>query len=217
MEPNTTGSAGALSNTSTSSQTGGVKQELASDAKTIGDAARGKVEQKAAAGKEQVTEAARNTSSALNKAVDALRQDGDTPQWLTKAFESGARELDRLAGSFEGKDMRAITQDVTEFARRSPVAFLGAAAAIGFVAARFLRAGSEYGAHQADGGMDSGSGSTGSTAQGYATQDFGGQNLGGQSSDGYPVYGNDADEDRSTFAFDSDTGGASGSYEGTVR
>ena len=214
MEPNTTGGAGTMSATTSSSQTGGVKQELASDAKTIGDAARGKVEEKAAAGKEQATQAARNTSSALNKAVDALREDNDTPQWLTKAFETGARELDKLASSFEGKDMRAITNDVTDFARRSPVAFLGVAAALGFVAARFLRAGSDYGSHQSNSGTGSGSGSFGSGTQSLGSQGIGGQGAGSQGSD-YPSYGGDVGEDRSTFAFD--TGGASGSYEGTAR
>lgn len=205
MDTNTTGTAGT---STTASQASGVKQELASDAKTLGEAARGKVEEQAAAGKEQATQAARSTSSALNKAVDALRDEGDTPQWLTKGFEKAARELDKLAGDFEGKDMRAIANDVTAFARRNPAAFLAASAAVGFLAARFLRAGSDYGAHQ--GGGYTGTG--GST-----------QGLTGQGSSAYSSYGADDAGDRSSFAFDDhDTGrdtmttGASGrsTYQG---
>lgn len=194
MDTNTTGTAGT---STTASPSSGVKQELASDAKTIGAAARGKVEEQAAAGKEQATQAARSTSSALNKAVVALREDNDTPQWLTKGFEKAARELDKLAGDFEGKDMRAIASDVTAFARRNPAAFLAASAAVGFLAARFLRAGSDYGAHQAgEGGSSS-------------------QRLAGQGGGSYPGYGSNQTGGRSSFAFDDDTGSGSGSSMST--
>lgn len=225
MEPNTTGTAGGLSDTS--SQLGGVKQELASDAKTLGAAARGKVEEQATAGKEQATQAARSTSSALNKAVDAMRDGNETPEWLTKGFERAAREIDKLAGSFEGKDMRAITGDVTDFARRSPVTFLGASAALGFVAARFLRAGSDYGAHQpsgqqtgSTGGTDFGAGSYAST-QGLSGQDDFAPSYGEQPSfGGATSYDDDSSlgqgeaGDRSSFAFDADRPAQANPYQG---
>lgn len=206
MDTNTTGGTAGT----TTTQTGGVKQELASDAKTIGEAARGKVEEKAAAGKEQATQAARETSSALNTAVDALREKGEAPEWLTKGLDRAAREIDKLAGSFEGKDMRAITSDVTAFARKNPGAFLAASAAIGFVAARFLRAGSDYGAHQGNtsaGGTGGARlyGSTGGGSGAYGSYDEG--TSGGQGSG----------TDRSTFSFagDQDEGMGSSTTTGT--
>lgn len=133
-------------------QSSGVKEELRSDAKDIGQAARQRLDSKASEGKEQTTQAARSTSSALGKAAEELRQDEGTPDWLASAFEKSAREIDRFAGSLEGKDMQAIRRDVAGFARRSPVAFLAASAVAGFAAARVLRAGSDYQHHeQADG------------------------------------------------------------------
>lgn len=219
MDTNTTGSTAGMSgaNTTTSGQTGGVKQELASDAKTLGDAARGKVEARAGAAKDQATEAARSTSGALNKAVDALRDDSDTPQWLTKALETGARELDKLAGSFEGKDTRAIMNDVTDFGRRNPAAFLAAAAGVGFIAARFLRAGSDYDAHQntGSGSSGSGAGSYGSTGSSYGSGSTGSMGASGTSSS----YTGTTGTDRSSFAFDDDDTGsnAASSFEGSSR
>lgn len=198
METNTTGTTGTTSGTTT--QLADVKQELASDAKTLTSAARGKVEEKATAGKETATQAARDTSSALETAVDALREKGDSPEWLTQALDKTARELDRLASSFEGKDMRTITNDVTAFARRSPVAFLAASAAVGFVAARFLRAGSDHGSEQAS-GADTVTTSGGADNASVATSGF---------ADG-------GAEDRSTFAFDDDAGLQSSSFEGAGR
>lgn len=147
---------GAMGSTSPSSQSGGIKQELAGDARTIGKAAQDKLGTKANEGKEQATQAARSTSSALNKAAEQMRQDESTPAWLTSTLETASREIDRLAGSLEGKDTKAIGQDITAFARRSPIAFLAAAAVAGFAAARVLRAGSDFQEHGHEGGEQPG-------------------------------------------------------------
>lgn len=133
----------------------GVKQELASDAKDIGKAARDKLDSKASEGKEQATQAARSTSSALGKAAEQLKQDEGTPDWLAGAFEKTAKEIERFAGSIEGKDMQAIRRDVGDFARRSPLTFLAVSAVAGFAAARVLRAGSDYQEHEQAGGQNS--------------------------------------------------------------
>ena len=144
MDQNNAGG-GAMGTSSSSPQGGsGVTQELTQDAKGIGKAAQEKLSVKATEGKEQATQAARSTSSALNKAVEQLRQEDGVPDWLTSGIEKAAREIERFAGNLEGKDMQAIGREVTGFARRSPVAFLAAAAVAGFAAARILRAGSDY-------------------------------------------------------------------------
>ena len=144
-----------------SPQAGGVKHELADDAKTIGTAAKERVGNKAAEGKERAAQAAHSTSSALDKAVEQLRQDESTPSWLTSSFETASREIDRFASNIEGKDMKAIGGEITAFARRSPVAFLAASAAAGFAAARVLRAGSDYQEHGGASGQQPRTASTG--------------------------------------------------------
>lgn len=50
-----------------------------------------------------------------------------------------ARQIDNVASYFERKDMRAMMRDAEGFARRNPAIFLGAAFALGMVAARFLK------------------------------------------------------------------------------
>lgn len=127
-----------------SQPSGGVTKELADDAKGIGKAAQEKLSAKANEGKEQAGEAARSTATALKSAADQLQQDGSSPEWLTTGFQKAAREIERFASGIEGKDMRAITRDVTQFARSNPLAFLAVAGIAGFAAARVLRAGSDY-------------------------------------------------------------------------
>lgn len=78
-----------------------------------------------------------------NKVADALRDaarnlsDG-SPQ--ARALSQIADGLANAASSVEGRDIGELTQDLTQFARRNPVAFLGGAALLGFAASRFARA-----------------------------------------------------------------------------
>ncbi|GGD89779.1 hypothetical protein GCM10011515_06730 [Tsuneonella deserti] len=121
-----------------------IGEGLSSDATRLKDTATARVEQAADTRKEQATTTAHAISSAIDKAAGALREDDKAPEWLTTAFEKTARQVDELARTIENKDIADIRRSVTGFARQSPVAFLAAAAAAGFAAARFLRAGSEY-------------------------------------------------------------------------
>ena len=125
-----------------------VRDELSQDASRLTQTATQRAEQAADSRKQQATTAAHSVSSAIDRAADALRKDDGAPDWLTKAFESTARQVESLAGSIEGKNVQDIRRDVTRFARENPLAFLAASAAAGFAAARFLRAGSEYKSHQ---------------------------------------------------------------------
>lgn len=132
---------------SSSTGTSDLKQELSGDAQRLKDTAAHRAEQEADAQKGKATSAAHSTSSALEKAAEELRNDANAPSWLSSAFETTAKEIDRFASGLENKNAGDIRRDVTEFARRSPTAFLAASAAAGFAAARFLRAGSEYQSH----------------------------------------------------------------------
>ena len=149
-----------------------VREELSQDASRLTQTASTRVEQATDSRKEQATTAAHAVSSAIDKAASALRDDDKAPDWLTTAFEKTARQIEELARTVEGKDVSELRRGVTDFARQSPTAFLAASAAAGFAAARFLRAGSEYQAHeeqndrQFTGGTSSMPGATGGSSMG---------------------------------------------------
>lgn len=138
---------------SSSSQTTPLKDEISGDAARLAQTAKDRLDQAADGRKEVVVGAAQSATSALDRAVDALKQDDKAPDWLTKAFETTARQIESLAGSIEGKNLDDIRRNVTRFARENPMAFLAASAAAGFAAARFLRAGSEYKSHAPESGQ----------------------------------------------------------------
>ena len=148
-----------------------IRDELSNDASRLTQTATSKIEQAADGRKQQVTGAAQAVSSAIDRAVGALREDDQAPDWLTSAFEKTARQIGDLARSVEGKDISEIRRGVTDFARQSPVAFLAASAVAGFAAARVLRAGSEYQTRQEQGGRSPTSDTTGfgSTDSGFAS------------------------------------------------
>ena len=124
-----------------------MKEELSGDAQRLKDTAKQRAEQEANAQKGNATKAAHSTSSALQKAAEQLRNDENSPSWLSSAFEKTAQEIDGFATRIENKDAGDLRRDVSDFARQSPTAFLAASALAGFAAARFLRAGSEYQSH----------------------------------------------------------------------
>ena len=152
-----------------------MRDELSSDASRLTQTAAARAEQAADSGKQQATTTAHAFSSAIDKAASALRDDDKAPDWLTSAFEKTAQQVEQLARTVEGKDISEIRRGVTDFARQSPVAFLAASAAVGFVAARFLRAGSEYQTRQEQdrqnfaGGTGGSTSNFGSAAAGAAT------------------------------------------------
>lgn len=125
-----------------------LREEVSGDAQRLTQTAKTRIDQAAEGQKAAVTGAAHKASSALDRAVEELRKDDGAPDWLTKAFETTARQIEGLARSVEGKNIDDVRRNVTQFARTNPMAFLAASAAAGFAAARFLRAGSEYKSHQ---------------------------------------------------------------------
>lgn len=127
-----------------------LREEVSSDAARLAQTAKDRIDQAADGQKHAAVGVAQSATLALDRAVDALRKDDGAPDWLTKAFETTARQIEGLAGSIEGKSIDDIRRNVTQFAKANPMAFLAASAAAGFAAARFLRAGSEYKSHQSD-------------------------------------------------------------------
>ena len=150
------------------SETGsGTTSELASNARQLGSSAVNRAHSEVDARKDQAVTQARSVSSAIERAADGL--DEGAPAWLRSAFQQGAQQVQKLADTIEQKDSRALVQEVSNFARNSPGTFLAACAAVGFAAARVMKAG-------ADGSDTTGSGSTGDSygraQSGFASENY---------------------------------------------
>jgi hypothetical protein len=125
-----------------SSQTGegSLRDELSSDASTLGNSAKQKLHSELDSRKGEAATQAETLSSALASAANEL---SGSPSWLRSAFEQGARTLHRFAETIEHKDSRQLTREVQQMAREHPATFLAGCAMAGFVGARVLKAGAE--------------------------------------------------------------------------
>jgi hypothetical protein len=147
------------------------RDEMSNDASRLAESVRQRASEQAEVQKGQATGAAKSVSSALEKAAGELEQDDGAPDWLGNAFRQAARQVESFSNEVDGRSAEDISRQVSSFARQNPTAFLAASAAVGFAAARFLRAGSQHHmSHQSGGG---GSGSTGSFG-GYGEGGFDG-------------------------------------------
>ena len=77
-------------------------------------------------------------ASALRRVGDQIRHENGS-SITASLFGAAADRVETLGSSFEGKDLDGVLNDVTRLARRNPAAFAGTAAALGFLAARFLK------------------------------------------------------------------------------
>jgi hypothetical protein len=87
-------------------------------------------------GKEGLAGETREVASALRSAAESLRH--GSPQ--ERALNTMAAQLEEFGDTIHSKSVGAMFDDINGFARRNPAMFLGAAALIGFAAARFARA-----------------------------------------------------------------------------
>jgi ElaB/YqjD/DUF883 family membrane-anchored ribosome-binding protein len=164
-KPNTISSAGNPNSTisdnsspNITSGTGGasdqpISEKLSSTANGILDKAKetasGTYDAVATQATEKIEEHKGELSSGLRTLADTFRKTGtdlestpkSTPLTDVTARYTGvaARQIENVASYFERKDLRAMMRDTEGFARRNPAIFLGAAFAIGMVAARFLK------------------------------------------------------------------------------
>ncbi len=124
-----------------SNQDGGTGTELRSDAKQLGSKAADRLHSEVDSRKETAVNQAQSVSSAVRQAADGL--DDSAPDWLKSAFRQGARQIQSFADTIERKDSRQMMSEAKDFARNNPGTFLAACAAVGFAAARVLKAGGE--------------------------------------------------------------------------
>ncbi|WP_316016109.1 hypothetical protein [Roseobacter sp. HKCCA0434] len=115
-------------------------RDLESSARAAAQDARHKAETEVRARADGMKEAAAsevsNMANALRTAADELRS--GSPQERT--FAQIADGLADASDSIRGKDMGEIAGDLSRYARRNPLVFLGGAALIGFAATRFANA-----------------------------------------------------------------------------
>lgn len=124
-----------------STTTGGadVRRQAESTASTIVEQAQQTAETQISVKKDEAASALHSVAEAIRDGGQRMRQ--DQPQ-IASFAEQAARKVDEASSYIEQHDVRDFVGQVESFARREPVLFLGGAFAIGFMAARFLKASS---------------------------------------------------------------------------
>jgi len=150
-----------LEDQGTASQVQDKAQEVAGQAKQQARSkAREQVDQRSTQAGQQV----RSQASDIRSVAEQLRQQGkDQP---AKVAEQAANRIERVGSYLENSDADRILHDVEDYARRQPWTVALGAAALGFAAARFLKASSSDRYEQRFGRSSYGTSSVGG---GYAT------------------------------------------------
>lgn len=108
---------------------------------------------------EGISSAASGLKDTAHRLREVAHDMDEKDRWLSATLERAASTVDRAGGYLSGNDLGDIVNDAQRFARRSPAAFMGGAAALGFVLSRIGKATAE----RAMDGMDTRSrGSNGS-------------------------------------------------------
>ena len=150
--------------TGSTSQGGQVKEQAKQQTQQFAQQARQQASQLANRGGEQVKsqlanqkhEAAQRMTpvqTALRETGQQLRKQGQGP--VADYADKAADQVERFAGYLRENDVDNLLNDARGFARNNPAVFLGSAAALGFLATRFLKSSSDEG-----GSGDYGNGST---------------------------------------------------------
>lgn len=142
----------------------GVGSELIQNASRLKDSVGARAKQEAESRKGDAVQVAGSASAALNSAAENLERNPNAPDWMASALQGAARQIDRLAGHVDGRNIDDLGREVARFARSHPGAFLAASAAAGFAAARVLRAGADKQRHDKS---DEGGSQSAAAGQGY--------------------------------------------------
>jgi hypothetical protein len=106
---------------------------------------------------EQKDGAASSLGSFAGTLRKAARESNDGDGSAARMADWAADGLERVSTTLRSNDLNGMMREVESFARSQPVAFFFAAAAAGFLASRFLKAGAqrEPQSHPASGGASS--------------------------------------------------------------
>jgi uncharacterized protein YukE len=111
-------------------------EEAKETARALGEEVAGKARARAEGVKDGVASEFSSISDALRRASDELR-DG-SPQERT--FGAAADAIADFADSMRDRDLGQMVDELSDFARRNPIGFLGGAALLGFAGTRLAKA-----------------------------------------------------------------------------
>jgi ElaB/YqjD/DUF883 family membrane-anchored ribosome-binding protein len=144
----------AFSGTGSQGGSSGLSTDSAKEtAKGLYDQAKGTAGQAFGAATQKATEVLEEKkvglAGGLTSVADSIRQVGDTLREsdeetgvTEKAAQYGdtlAQQIEKISHYFERNDVRTMVRDMEGYARRNPAVFIGAAFAVGMLAARFLK------------------------------------------------------------------------------
>jgi ElaB/YqjD/DUF883 family membrane-anchored ribosome-binding protein len=129
---------GSMGTSGTSGSGGGIKEQAREQATKLRSQATDKARTAAEEGKTRATETIDNLARAVHDAAGNLEQQVG-PQ-VGQYAHRAADALDSLSESLRNKSVDELVDDARNFARRSPAIAIGAAVAVGFALARFLKA-----------------------------------------------------------------------------
>lgn len=118
-----------------------VKETVRETTKNVTDAAKEQARSKYEEKKNVIADEIGNLASALRQAGTELKTLNQTSVAANITTRIADR-LDGVKGQFAGKDLDGMIHEVEDFGRRNPAVFLAGAAALGFVAIRFLKSSS---------------------------------------------------------------------------
>lgn len=145
-----------------------LRRDAKETVREVKDSAINEAQSRADAAKEGVAEEISSVSKALRHASEELRR--GSPQERTFGYMAGA--IADLADTVRDKDMGEMVDDLSDFARRNPVAFLGGAALLGFAGVRMAKASRRA---RAEDGINRARGEHFDTAQHHASHYPGGE------------------------------------------
>jgi hypothetical protein len=134
------------------SQVGQAKEQAKQQTQQVAQQARQQASELANRGGEQVKSQLANQKhnaaqrmtpiqTALRETGQQLRNQGQGP--VAEYADKAADQVGRFAGYLRENDVDTLLNDARGFARRNPAVYLGSAAALGFLATRFLKSSSE--------------------------------------------------------------------------
>ena len=125
----------------------GMSRDLQGAAQATKEQARAVVGDATDAVRSSLTQQKDGAASSLGSFAGALRkaarETGGEGQGVGRMAEWAADGLEQVSSTLRSKDLDGMVREVESFARSQPVAFFLAAAAAGFLATRFLKAGSQ--------------------------------------------------------------------------
>lgn len=121
-------------------------QTLKAEAQSFASVAQDRVMSEAQKGQQAATRTLGDFANAIRRAGDELAQNDQSP--AARLVQRAADGLEDVSRGLEGKTPSDLLNDVRDFGRRNPMAFIGGAVLLGLALGRFVRASApEGGAH----------------------------------------------------------------------